>query len=127
MLTDGIGELIGLDYLECTAELVRARIEVTDRVRQPAGIVHGGVYASIAESICSRATYETVSDRGKVAMGQANDSSFLRAISDGHVNAEARPRHSGRTTWVWDCEITDDAGRLCALSRVTIAVRELRA
>jgi uncharacterized protein (TIGR00369 family) len=58
-----------------------------------------------------------------VAMGQANDTSFLRPIRDGHVNAAATPRHRGRTTWVWDVEITDDDGRVCALARMTIAVR----
>ena len=58
-----------------------------------------------------------------VAMGQANDTTFLRPISEGHLNATATPRHRGRTTWVWDVEITDDEGRVCALARVTIAVQ----
>ena len=58
-----------------------------------------------------------------VAIGQSNQATFLRPIADGHVNADARPRHRGRTTWIWDCEITDDEGRLCALVRMTIAVR----
>jgi uncharacterized protein (TIGR00369 family) len=56
-------------------------------------------------------------------MGQANDTTFLRPISDGQINATAHPRHRGRTTWVWDVEIADDEGRVCALSRMTIAVR----
>ena len=46
------------------------------------------------------------------AMGQSNSATFLRPITEGHVNAVARPRHRGRTTWVWDVEITDDEGRL---------------
>ena len=58
-----------------------------------------------------------------VAIGQANDTAFLRPITDGYVNARATPRHRGRTTWVWDVEVTDDEGRPCALSRMTIAVR----
>jgi 1,4-dihydroxy-2-naphthoyl-CoA hydrolase len=61
-----------------------------------------------------------------VAIGQANDTTFLRPIGEGHVNAAATPRHRGRTTWVWDVEITDDDGRTCALSRMTIAVRPQR-
>jgi uncharacterized protein (TIGR00369 family) len=47
----------------------------------------------------------------------------MRPITEGHVNAVARTRHRGRTTWVWDVEITDDAERLCALVRMTVAVR----
>ena len=108
---DGLGELIGLEYLETGADEVRARVEVTDRVRQPAGLVHGGVYAVIAESICSAATWLAVHGDGMAAMGQSNSATFLRPITEGHVNAVARPRHRGRTTWVWDVEITDDEGR----------------
>jgi len=56
-------------------------------------------------------------------MAQSNQASFLRPVSSGHVEVEAKVRHRGRTTWVWDCELTDDQGRLCALVRMTIAVR----
>jgi 1,4-dihydroxy-2-naphthoyl-CoA hydrolase len=120
---DGLAEHIGIEYLEASPELVRVRAEVTDGIRQQYGIVHGGTYSAIAESICSAATALGVLSDGKVAMGQANSATFLRPIADGHINATARPLHRGRTTWVWDTEITDDADRLCALVRVTIAVR----
>jgi uncharacterized protein (TIGR00369 family) len=58
-----------------------------------------------------------------VAMGQTHQTSFLRPITAGHINAEARARHRGRTTWVWEVEVTDDDGNLCALVSATIAVR----
>jgi uncharacterized protein (TIGR00369 family) len=57
----------------------------------------------------------------------SNQTSFLRPITAGTIHAEARCRHRGRTTWVWDVDFTDDEGRLCALSRVTIAVRPIPA
>jgi uncharacterized protein (TIGR00369 family) len=120
---DGLGDLIGLEYLEASPDEVRARIAVTDDVRQPVGLVHGGVYMVMAESICSGATWSAVHEDGMAAMGQSNSATFLRPISDGHVNATARPRHRGRTSWVWDVEISDDEGRPCALVRVTVAVR----
>ena len=66
-------------------------------------------------------------DEGKVAMGQANDTVFLRPIGEGNLNALAVARHRGSTTWVWDVELSDDEGRVCALSRITIAVRPARA
>jgi uncharacterized protein (TIGR00369 family) len=56
-------------------------------------------------------------------MGLGNATSFLRPITEGTVHAVAYCRHRGRTTWVWDVEFTDDAGRLCALTRMTVAVR----
>ncbi len=120
---DGLGELIGLEYLETSPEEIRARVPVSDDVRQPAGLVHGGVYAAIAESVCSAATWLAVHEDGMAAMGQSNSATFIRPITEGHVNALARPRHRGRTTWVWDVEITDDAERICALVRMTVAVR----
>ena len=120
---DGLSELIGVEYLELGPERARGRFAVTDAVRQPHGIVHGGAIAALAESICSRATYDAVSADGMVAMGQANQATFIRPIADGHVNATATSRHRGRTTWIWDCELSDDDGRLCALVRMTIAVR----
>jgi uncharacterized protein (TIGR00369 family) len=61
---------------------------------------------------------------GKIAMGQEINASFMRPISQGHVNALARIRRRGRTAWNWEVEITDDDGRLCALLRATIAVRD---
>src|SRR5215211_1159003 len=116
-------QVLGIEVLDPGPDVARARLEVSDRVRQPFGIVHGGALAAIAETVCSLATYEAVKDDGMLAFGQSNQASFLRPISEGAVNAEARPRHRGRTTWVWDCEISDDQGRLCALVRMTIAVR----
>jgi 1,4-dihydroxy-2-naphthoyl-CoA hydrolase len=120
---DRLGELIGLERISSGPERATARAPVADRVRQIHGIVHGGIHAVIAESICSRATAEVVETDGMIATGQSNQATFLRPISEGYVNAHARVRHRGRTTWVWDCELSDDDGRLCALVRMTIAVR----
>ncbi|MBK5118136.1 MAG: PaaI family thioesterase [Thermoleophilia bacterium] len=121
-----LGEVLGITgYERPSDDLARAEIPVLPRIMQPYGIVHGGAYAALAESVTSRATYEVVGpDLG--AFGQANDTSFLRPVSSGTVRAEARARHRGRTSWVWEVEMRDDGGRLCALSRVTIAVRPLR-
>jgi 1,4-dihydroxy-2-naphthoyl-CoA hydrolase len=115
--------LYGLEVLEIGAEHARGRVAVRDEVRQPFGLVHGGVYASIAESLPLMAPHEAVQVDGLTAQGLSNQTSFLRPILEGTVHAEARRRHRGRTTWVWEVDITDDQGRLCALVRMTIAVR----
>jgi 1,4-dihydroxy-2-naphthoyl-CoA hydrolase len=121
--SDGLAEHIGVEYLEAGPDAVRVRAPVTDGIRQQYGIVHGGTYSAIAESICSAGTALGVMSEGKLAIGQSNSATFLRPIADGHVNATARRIHRGRTTWVWDTEIRDDSDRLCALVRVTVAVR----
>jgi 1,4-dihydroxy-2-naphthoyl-CoA hydrolase len=118
---------LGFEALEVSDSLARGQVPVEDRVKQPYGLVHGGVFAAIAESLCSQATFEAVAGDGMSAQGLSNHTSFLRPILSGTVHAEARRRHRGRTTWVWEVEITDDDGRLCALSRVTMAVRPVSA
>jgi 1,4-dihydroxy-2-naphthoyl-CoA hydrolase len=115
--------VLGFELLELGEERATGRFEVADRVRQPFGIVHGGAYAAFAESLASVATARAVYANGDLAMGQSNNTTFLRPVSEGTVNGEARRRHRGRTTWVWEIDFTDDAGRLCAVSQVTIAVR----
>ena len=114
---------LGFELIEAGEEVARGRFVVTDRVRQPMGIVHGGAYAAMAESLASATTYLHVSGQGNIAVGQSNHTSFLRPVSSGTVHAEGRRRHRGRTTWVWEVDFTDDEGRLCAITRVTMAVR----
>ena len=123
----GFDRLYGLELLSASDEEVRAQVEVRDELLQPAGLVHGGVFASIAESITSIATFQAVHHENKMAMGLSNQTSFLRPIVDGTIHAVARRRHKGRTTWVWEVDITDDDGRLCALVRMTVAVRDMPA
>jgi uncharacterized protein (TIGR00369 family) len=120
----GFEALLGLEITSWDGNVVRGHVDVRDELKQPAGLVHGGVYASIAESLASLGTYAAVSEQGKIALGLANQSSFLRPITEGKIHASATARHRGRTTWVWDVEITDDQGRLCVLTRMTVAVRD---
>ena len=122
----GFAEEIGTEWIDFDPDNARARIKVEPRHLQPSGVVHGGVYAALAESICSAATHHAVKDESMVALGMANSATFLRPITEGHVNAVARTRQTGRTTWVWDCELSDDEGRVCALVRMTVAVRPRR-
>jgi 1,4-dihydroxy-2-naphthoyl-CoA hydrolase len=86
-------------------------------------LMHGGVFASVAESLASMATWLAVHEDGQIAVGLSNQTSFLRPITSGTIHALARRRHRGRTTWVWEVDITDDDDRLCALVRMTVAVR----
>jgi 1,4-dihydroxy-2-naphthoyl-CoA hydrolase len=115
---------IGVEVVEVGEDVVRGRVKVEDRVRQPYGIVHGGAMTAIAESLTSMGTARGVFRDGKIAMGQEINASFMRPITAGHVNALCRVRRRGRTAWNWEVEISDDDGRLCALLRTTIAVRD---
>jgi uncharacterized protein (TIGR00369 family) len=85
------------------------------------------VFASISESLASVGTAVGVFPDGNIAVGQSNYTSFLRPITEGTIHAKATRISAGRTTWLWDVEITDDQGRRCAVTRMTIAVRPQQA
>jgi uncharacterized protein (TIGR00369 family) len=121
----GFDRLYGLRLLERSEDQVRAEVDVREELKQPAGLVHGGVYASIAEAMASLATALEVHADGSTAMGLSNSTSFLRPITEGTIHAHATRLHRGRTTWVWDVRFSDDADRTCAVTRMTIAVRPL--
>jgi uncharacterized protein (TIGR00369 family) len=119
----GFDRLYGLRLLAFSDTEVRAEVTVREELKQGMGLVHGGVYASMAESMTSIATALAVRDAGGFAVGQSNSTSFLRPITEGTVHALATRLHRGRTTWVWDVRFSDDADRTCAVTRMTIAVR----
>jgi 1,4-dihydroxy-2-naphthoyl-CoA hydrolase len=119
----GFDRLYGIELLACSDTEVRAQATVRDELKQPAGLVHGGVYASMAEAMASLATALGVAEGGDTAMGLSNMTSFLRPITAGTVHARATRIHRGRTTWVWDVRFSDDADHTCAVTRMTIAVR----
>ena len=114
---------LGFEMGEVGEQRATASVAVSDRVRQPFGLVHGGAYAALAESLAAFATHTAVASDGLAAVGLSNQTSFVRPVLEGTVHAEARRRHRGSTTWLWDVDFTDDEGRLCALSRVTLALR----
>jgi 1,4-dihydroxy-2-naphthoyl-CoA hydrolase len=122
-----LDDVLGFELLEATPQRCRARFAVEERVQQPLGLVHGGAYAALAESLVSLTTHLAVQDDGNYAVGMSNSTTFLRPITTGHVNAEGTPLHRGRTSWVWDVTFTDNEGRTCAVSRMTMAVRPQRA
>jgi len=120
-------EVLGIEMSRDEDGVCHGSLPVTDSVRQPFGLVHGGAILALAESLTSFGTWEGVRDDGMAAMGQEINASLLRPILEGHVHGKATPRRRGRTAWVWEVEITDDEDRLCALVRATIAVRPMPA
>ena len=118
-------ELIGTEWVSDDPDRAVARFRVRDELRQPAGLIHGGVFSTVVESLCSRATALAVLPRGMTCMGQSISVSFLRSLTEGGAEVRAVARHRGRSTWVWQAEVFDDAERLCATALMTVAVRPL--
>lgn len=116
-------ELVGTEWLSRDPDDARVRISMREELAQPFGLMHGGVMSTLIESVCSWATAGAVYDEGMAAMGQSISVSFIRPVTAGAAEVRAKTRHRGRTTWVWEAEVLNDEGRLCALAHMTIAVR----
>ena len=106
----GFDSELGLTFLEVTPDGGRAQLTIKDELLQPWGIVHGGVYCSIIESLASVSAHVwlTASGGGGTVVGVNNNTDFLRAISSGTVTAVSTPIHRGRRQQLWLITITDD-------------------
>jgi 1,4-dihydroxy-2-naphthoyl-CoA hydrolase len=118
-LQRGFVEFAGIRIEEATGDRVVLSCPVTPDLHQPFGLVHGGVYATMAETAASVAGALWFGDQGKV-VGVSNHTDFLRAVRRGELRAEATPLARGRTTQLWQVEIGDDQGRLVAHAKVRL-------
>jgi uncharacterized protein (TIGR00369 family) len=118
-LQRGFIKLVGIRTEEAGADRVVLTCPVTPDLHQPFGLVHGGVYATLAETAASIAAALWFGDRGKV-VGVSNHTDFLRAVRRGELRAEATPLARGRTTQLWQVEIGDEQGRLVAHAKVRL-------
>jgi 1,4-dihydroxy-2-naphthoyl-CoA hydrolase len=117
---------LGLEWLELSDEIARVRFAVRDDLKQPLGLLHGGVYSAVAETVASVATARAVWQQGLTALGMSNNATFMRSVRDGVVNVTCRlvARNDDRRFWVVD--FADSAERRCSSVQVTIAVRPRR-
>ncbi|WP_343602621.1 PaaI family thioesterase [Mycobacterium sp.] len=112
---------IGLVFTALSPDGARAQLEVTPKLLQPMGIVHGGVYCTIVESMASTAAYTWLAaNGGGSVVGVNNNTDFLRAISTGTVYGAAEPLHRGRRQQLWLVAVTDADGRLVARGQVRL-------
>jgi 1,4-dihydroxy-2-naphthoyl-CoA hydrolase len=117
---------LGMEFLEVGDDFIRARVPVDRRTVQPFGILHGGVSVVLAETLGSCGAYYSVPE-GQRAVGLDINANHLRAVMSGWVTGVARPVHRGRTTQVWQIDMTNDEGEMTCVSRITMAVLAPRA
>jgi feruloyl-CoA synthase len=120
----GWNAAMGLRFLVATASECVAVVDIDERHRQPYGIVHGGVYAGIIETVCSTGAAVAARVHASVVVGLENSTSFLHAARSGELRATARPLTRGRRTQVWEAKILDDDGTVAASGRVRLLVLE---
>ena len=116
---------LGIEFLEIGDDFIRARVPVDGRTRQPFGILHGGVSVVLAETLGSCGAHYSAPD-GHRAVGLDINANHLKATSSGWVTGITRPVHRGRSTQVWQIDLSNDKGELTCVSRITMAVLEIR-
>jgi 1,4-dihydroxy-2-naphthoyl-CoA hydrolase len=114
---------LGIEWLGLDRESAHVRFEVRENLKQPLGLLHGGIYSAVAETVASVATVNAVWQDGYIGSGLSNYASFLRPVTDGTLDVTAKLRGHDDREWTWGHEFRDEQGRLCALVDVTIAVR----
>lgn len=113
---------VGIEFVDCGDDWIRARMPVDSRTLQPFGRLHGGASVVLAETIGSMGGMMVVDPERFVTVGVEINANHVRPVRDGWVYATARPEALGRTTHVWSIRIEDEAGKLVCISRLTLAV-----
>ena len=114
-------EHLGIEFVEVGDDFIRARVPVDQRTKQPYGLLHGGVSVVLAEALGSCGAAYSVPD-GYRCVGLDINANHLKSATSGWVTGITRPVHRGRSTQVWQIELTNDAGELTCVSRITMAV-----
>jgi 1,4-dihydroxy-2-naphthoyl-CoA hydrolase len=110
---------IGEDYLE-------ARMPVDHRTTQPLGLLHGGASVALAETLGSVAATCCIDPTTHFVVGLEINANHIRSVREGYVTGKTTPIHIGEKTHVWEIRISNEAGELVCISRITIAILEKR-
>ncbi|RXZ68759.1 hotdog fold thioesterase [Agromyces albus] len=113
---------LGIEMTDLGDDVLRGRMPVDHRTRQPGGVLHGGASVAFAETLASWGSSFTVDPALNYCVGMEINANHIRPVAEGWVYGEARPIARGRTTQVWEIRITDAAGKLVCISRCTLAV-----
>ncbi|QHD86228.1 hotdog fold thioesterase [Gordonia sp. JH63] len=118
----GLDGVLGLEVVEAGPDRIVATMEITERHHQPFGIVHGGVYCAVGESVASMSGFLWLQDCGigGTAVGVNNNTDFLRSVRAGTVTATSTPIHRGRRQQLWAVDMVDQDGKLLAKSQVRL-------
>ena len=120
----GFNNAMGLRFTKATPDEYVAELEISERHMQPYGLVHGGVYAGMIETLCSTGAALAVWGENKSTVGLENNTSFLKAVRGGRLRCTATPLVMGKRSHVWEAGIHDDHNRLVATGRVRLMVLE---
>ncbi|MEO7446001.1 MAG: PaaI family thioesterase [Ferruginibacter sp.] len=123
-LTGTMAENLDMEWEEIGDNYLRMKMPVTDKSRQPYGILHGGASCALAETIGSIGSHLVIDNTRFRCVGLEINANHVSAVNEGIIYAIAKPLHLGRSTHIWDIRITSGPGKLVCVSRLTVAILE---
>lgn len=121
---DTMAHYLHMKWVEVGNDFLRMSMPVTQHVKQPYGIVHGGASCAMAETIGSMGSYLVVNPDKFRCVGLEINANHIRSVREGTLFALAKPVHLGRSTHIWDIRISDEKNQLTCISRLTVAILE---
>ncbi|MCA1762392.1 MAG: PaaI family thioesterase [Cryomorphaceae bacterium] len=112
-------ETLNIEYTDIGSDFVKAKMPVTPKVHQPAGLLHGGANAALAESVGSLGSFVILNDPKIGVVGIEVNANHIKSIKSGYVYAEGSLLHAGKSTHVWEIKIKDGDGNLLSVCRLT--------
>lgn len=119
-----IGDHLGIEITEVGADFLCGKMPVDHRTKQPFGLLHGGASVVLAETLGSIAASCCIDPEKYYCVGLDINANHIKSARDGYVYGKAIPIHIGKQTQVWEIRITNEAGQLVCISRITMAVLE---
>lgn len=113
---------LGIAFTAFGPDWIEATMPVDHRTMQPFQLLHGGASVLLAETLGSMAANACLDSSRHVSVGQEINANHVRGVRGGLVTGRATPLHRGRTSQVWEIRIVDEQGKLCCISRITMAV-----
>lgn len=117
---------LGIEVTKVGDDFIEAKMPVDHRTHQPFGLLHGGASVALAETLGSIAAHCTVDDQTKYCVGLEINANHLKSVKSGFVTGVTKPIHVGQRTQVWEIRISNEAGDLVCISRITMAVIDRR-
>ena len=117
-----INEHLGVEWVEIGDNFLKAKMPVDHRTKQPFDLLHGGASCVLAETLGSFSSFLVIDSTEFYCVGIEINANHIRSAREGFVYGHCSPLHIGSSTHVWDIRITDEAGKLVCISRLTVAI-----
>lgn len=121
-----LGEHLGIEFIEIGSNYLKATMPVDKRTHQPYGLLHGGASVALAETLGSVGSALIINPEKNMCVGLEINANHIRGVKSGLVTGVAMPIHIGASTHVWEIKIYDEREKLVCISRLTVAILQLK-